>query len=76
MIKNIENEISSFLNLEWRFFFYRRTIECQKLKIGKMKVRLGMEQKEPGGYLLEITRDSKELGTGPHESQLTRSQSL
>lgn len=39
-----------------------------------MKVRLGMEQKESGGYLLEITRDSKQPGTGPHESQLTRGQ--
>ena len=37
-------------------------------------MRFGLEQKEPGGFLLEITRDSEDLGTEPHDSQLTRSQ--
>lgn len=30
-----------------------------------MRLKLGLELEEPGGYLLEMTRDSKELGTEP-----------
>lgn len=72
MTKNTENEISSFQNLE----VDRKIIESVRNleSVRKMKVRFGLAQKEPGGYLLEITRDSEELGTEPHDSQPTRSQ--
>lgn len=34
-----------------------------------MKLRFGLEEEEPGGYLLEITGDSRELGMEPGVSQ-------
>ena len=35
-----------------------------------MKLRCGLEEEEPGGYLLEITGDNRELGMEPGFSQL------
>lgn len=35
-----------------------------------MKLRFGLEEEEPGGYLLEITGDNRELGMEPGISQL------